>query len=153
MARLPLFSGRDLVKILNKVGYRQVRQRGSHMRLFCSSKKSVTVPDHKIIGPGLLRKILRDVELSPKEFENLVLKLKDKLPEPLKKYLSNISNAGELERIVKPGTILGRLIDHDINPLCGFFKSKGTKTATRKWIDARVSDLNSQRPSQNNAIS
>ena len=72
MARSSLFSGRDLVKILNKLGYRQVRQRGSHMRLFCPNRKSVTVPDHKIIGPGLLRKILRDAELSSTEFKKLL---------------------------------------------------------------------------------
>ncbi len=72
MTRLPLFSGKELTKTLSRIGYRQVRQRGSHMRLFCPGRKSVTIPDHKIIGHGLLRKILRDAELSPSEFEKLL---------------------------------------------------------------------------------
>lgn len=33
MAKLPVVSGRDLIKALEKVGYRTVRQKGSHIRL------------------------------------------------------------------------------------------------------------------------
>ncbi len=68
MPKLPILSGRKIIEILEKAGYRQVRQRGSHIRLDCSSRKSITVPNHKIIGRGLLRKILRDAEMSLKEF-------------------------------------------------------------------------------------
>ena len=57
--------------MLERIGYHVVRERGSHMRLSCPGRKSITVPDHKVISRGLLRKILRDVELSPEEFENL----------------------------------------------------------------------------------
>lgn len=68
MARLLILSGKEIIKILEKIGYRQVRQRGSHIRLAYFNKKSVTVPDYKIVSRGLLRKILRDVELSVEEF-------------------------------------------------------------------------------------
>ena len=68
MARLPILSGRSIVKALAKVGYGEVRQRGSHIRLACAGKKSITVPDHKVIGRGLLKKILRDAELSAEQF-------------------------------------------------------------------------------------
>ena len=68
MSRLPILSGRAIVKALAKAGYSEVRQRGSHIRLRAAGKKSITVPDHKEIGPGLLKKILRDAELSPDEF-------------------------------------------------------------------------------------
>lgn len=69
---LPLLSGKEVIKALAKTGYRAVRQRGSHIRLSCPAKKSVTVPDYKVIGHGLLRKILRDAELSPDEFGKLL---------------------------------------------------------------------------------
>jgi predicted RNA binding protein YcfA (HicA-like mRNA interferase family) len=49
-----------------------VRQRGSHIRLACAGKTSITVPDHKVIGRGLLKKILRDTELSADEFVKLL---------------------------------------------------------------------------------
>lgn len=72
MPRLPLFSGKDVVRVLSHFGYRTVRQRGSHIRLACPGKKSVTVPDHKVIGPGLLKKILRDIEMSIEDFRKFV---------------------------------------------------------------------------------
>ena len=71
MARLPLLSGRGLIKVLNKLGYREVRQRGSHVRLECPGRGPVTVPDYKLIDRSLLRKILRDAELTTNEFEEL----------------------------------------------------------------------------------
>ena len=72
MPRLPSLSSKEIIKALIKIGYREIRQRGSHIRLSCLHKKSVTVPDHKILGRGLLRKILRDAELSIKDFRNLL---------------------------------------------------------------------------------
>jgi len=68
MPRLPILSGEEAIKVLEKIGYHQIRQRGSHIRLAHSLKKSVTVPNYKIISRGLLRKILRDAEVSTEEF-------------------------------------------------------------------------------------
>jgi len=72
MDNLSILSGREIVKVLQKIGYREVRQRGSHIRLSCLNKKSITIPDHKTINRGLLRKILRDTELSREEFGELL---------------------------------------------------------------------------------
>lgn len=72
MPRLPILSGRKVIDALSKLGYKQVRQRSSHIRLFHPDKKSITVPDYKDISRGLLRKILRDAEISPQEFEKLL---------------------------------------------------------------------------------
>jgi len=68
MPQLPLLSGKHLIKILAKIGYEPVRQRGSHMRLSAPGKKSVTVPNYKQIDRSLLIKILRDAELKPEDF-------------------------------------------------------------------------------------
>jgi len=68
MPELPLLSGKELIKILTKLGYREIRQRGSHIRLSCPGRKSVTVPNYRAIDRSLLRKILRDAELGPEEF-------------------------------------------------------------------------------------
>jgi len=72
MPRLPILSGREIIKILHKLGYRKVRQRGSHIRLYCKDRKSITVPKHTIIGRGLLRRIIRDAEISVSEFRKLL---------------------------------------------------------------------------------
>ena len=70
--KLRILSGRGVVKALGKIGYEEVRQRGSHIRLAHPAKPSVSVPNHKEVGRGLLRKILRDAELSVEDFMKLI---------------------------------------------------------------------------------
>jgi len=71
MARLPVLRGQEIINALAKVGYYKTRQRGSHIRLECQGKKSITVPNHTV-GRGLLRKMLRDVSLTLEEFQKLI---------------------------------------------------------------------------------
>lgn len=68
MVRLSPISGRKLVNVLAKFGYKVVRQIGSHMRLSAPDRKSVTVPDYKAIDQSLIHKIIRDAEISIEEF-------------------------------------------------------------------------------------
>lgn len=49
MPELPILSGKEIIKVLSKVGYYVVRQRGSHIRLHCKNKKSITIPNYKSI--------------------------------------------------------------------------------------------------------
>jgi predicted RNA binding protein YcfA (HicA-like mRNA interferase family) len=74
VAKLPLISGKKAIKAFIKIGYYIVRQRGSHIRLHHPSKKPLTIPDHKVLGRGLLRKLLRDAELSREDFIRLLKK-------------------------------------------------------------------------------
>ena len=71
MPRLPRLSGRDVVNKLKRAGYIVVRKHGSHVRLHHSDRPSTTIPMHSVLGPGLLRKILRDTNLTPQEFIDL----------------------------------------------------------------------------------
>ena len=63
--RLPReISGEELVQHLTKLGYKQTRQTGSHIRLTCISDKGehhITVPQHKILRIGTLNNILSDI--------------------------------------------------------------------------------------------
>lgn len=68
MPQLPLLSGQRIIKILARIGYNPVRQRGSHIRLECPNRKAITVPNYKIIDRSLLRKIIRDADLTAEEF-------------------------------------------------------------------------------------
>ncbi|MFA5803614.1 MAG: type II toxin-antitoxin system HicA family toxin [Melioribacteraceae bacterium] len=68
MSELPILSGKEIIKVLSKIGYYVVRQRGSHIRLHCEDKKSITVLNYKSIDRSLLRKILRDSQISDEEF-------------------------------------------------------------------------------------
>jgi predicted RNA binding protein YcfA (HicA-like mRNA interferase family) len=54
--------GHQLVKALGRLGYRVVRQTGSHIRLQCDEPvHSITVPEHRPIKLGTLSGILSDV--------------------------------------------------------------------------------------------
>lgn len=74
MPRLPSVTAKDLVRVLEGIGFEAVRQRGSHLRLKHADGRTVTVPMHssKDVGRGLMRKILRDAELTPDEFLELL---------------------------------------------------------------------------------
>ena len=74
MSRLPVLQATDLLKALRKAGFKAVRQRGSHVRLRHDDGRVVTVPCHQgqDIGRGLLRKVLRDAELSLDDLRELL---------------------------------------------------------------------------------
>lgn len=73
MPKLSPIRGRELVVILEKLGFATIRQKGSHLRLAHSDGRKTTIPIHsgEKVGKGLLRKILRDVSLTPEEFDKL----------------------------------------------------------------------------------
>ncbi len=73
MPQLPLLSGEKVIQALSKIGYYKERQRGSHIRLYCVGRKPVTVPHYKIIDRNLLKKIIRDAELSSEKFIKLLV--------------------------------------------------------------------------------
>ncbi len=66
MPRLPALTGNEVVSALEKVGFQVIRQKGSHVRMQHEDTRVVTIAVHagKNIGRGLLRKILRDAELT-----------------------------------------------------------------------------------------
>lgn len=75
MPKLPSISGHEAIKCFEKLGYQIVRQRGSHARLHHksdASKRPLTVPKHKSLGKGLLRKLIRDAEISIEELLGLL---------------------------------------------------------------------------------
>ncbi|MGH9900139.1 MAG: type II toxin-antitoxin system HicA family toxin [Pyrinomonadaceae bacterium] len=73
MSVLPRVSGRDVVKVLMKVGYEQDRQRGSHiiLRQIMPPHRRIVVPDHNEVAKGTLRAIIRQTGLTVDEFKAL----------------------------------------------------------------------------------
>lgn len=74
MTKLPVLSGQEVIKILKKIGYRVIRQKGSHIRLDCSvpARKRITVPDYRSIDIDLLSRILKNADITKEEFLKLV---------------------------------------------------------------------------------
>jgi predicted RNA binding protein YcfA (HicA-like mRNA interferase family) len=71
MPKLPLLSGKEIIKALTKMGFEEIRQKGSHVIL---KKKTFTgdigcvVPLHKEVALGTLKGILKQASVSPDEF-------------------------------------------------------------------------------------
>lgn len=69
MSKLPVISGRECVRALERAGFVFTRQKGSHVFMARENPfASVTVPNHKEIKPGTLRSIIRDAGLTVDEF-------------------------------------------------------------------------------------
>ncbi len=68
--KLPLLSSTELIKILRKMGFEEIRQRGSHKYFKHPDGRATVVPIHpgRDIGRGLLRKILNEIEVTRDEF-------------------------------------------------------------------------------------
>ena len=75
--KLPLVESRTVIKILQIKGFQKLGQRGSHLQFKNEKGMIITVPVHpgRKIGRGLLRKIIRDLEITRKEFKELLDKV------------------------------------------------------------------------------
>lgn len=72
MSRLSIVSASHMIKILKKIGFLELRQKGSHLCMKHTDGRLVVIPLHgEDLGRGLIRKILRDIELSVEDYENL----------------------------------------------------------------------------------
>ena len=67
-------TGKELIRVLEQVGFEASRTRGSHFFLRHTDGRATSVPVHsgETIGPGLLSKILQDVELEVPELRRLL---------------------------------------------------------------------------------
>ena len=74
MSKLPVIFGRKLCKILEKIGYSIDHQTGSHiiLRNVEPPYRRLTIPNHKEIAKGTLRKVIRESGLALEEFNNLL---------------------------------------------------------------------------------
>jgi len=78
MTKLVPIGHKKLFKILEKLGFRAVRQKGSHSIWEHEDGRITVIPVHpgEKIGKGMLSKILADIELTVEEYEQYRLKKK-----------------------------------------------------------------------------
>jgi predicted RNA binding protein YcfA (HicA-like mRNA interferase family) len=73
--KLPVVSGKELIRALEKDGFQVIRQKGSHVILQKRSAQEVltsVVPFHDEIKKGTLRSILRKTRVSPEHLIKLL---------------------------------------------------------------------------------
>ena len=70
MPKAPILKPRQVVAILKRLGFVEVRRRGSHRQYRHSDGRGTTVPFHsgRDISPLLLRQIAKDIDLTLDEF-------------------------------------------------------------------------------------
>jgi predicted RNA binding protein YcfA (HicA-like mRNA interferase family) len=74
--RLPVVSGKEMVRLLETVGFKVVRIKGSHhmLRHITDTTRKATVPVHsnEDLRPGTLRQILQQAGISVDDFDSLL---------------------------------------------------------------------------------
>ena len=70
MPKYPVIKANEIIKVLNILGFYEVRQRGSHKQFHNNDGKNTTVPIHKgkDISPILLKQILKDIDIDLEDF-------------------------------------------------------------------------------------
>lgn len=71
MPKYPILSAREILRVLNLLGFVEIRQKGSHKQLKHLDGRCTTIPVHKgrDISPQLLKQILKDISIELHEFE------------------------------------------------------------------------------------
>jgi predicted RNA binding protein YcfA (HicA-like mRNA interferase family) len=63
-----MISGDDFVRAMRKIGYEVDHTTGSHMILLHPSRQRLSVPRHRELGRGILRRLIDQAGLSREEF-------------------------------------------------------------------------------------
>lgn len=72
MPHLPRLSGQETGAAFEKLGYQLRRVEGSHMIYKAAGKRPLSIPNHKELDVGLLRRLIRDAGITPKQFADLL---------------------------------------------------------------------------------
>ena len=76
MPKLPIVSGKEIIKALSKIGFKYVRTKGSHVILNKQDEEkgkiTVPIPLHKELAKGTLRSIMRQTGLDLEELLELI---------------------------------------------------------------------------------
>ena len=77
MSKLQIIDARKMEKMLFKLGFERVRQKGSHVFYRHPDGRTTSVPHHRgrDLARPLIKEILREIELSSDEYEEYLRKL------------------------------------------------------------------------------
>ncbi len=70
MSKLQIIDAQTMEKLLSFLGFKRVRQKGSHVFYRHSDGRTTTVPHHKerVLARPLIREILKDIEITVDEY-------------------------------------------------------------------------------------
>lgn len=70
MGTLPVLKAKEVIAILDRLGFKEVRQKGAHKQFRHPDGRRTTVPFHqgRDISPLLLNQIIKDIGITAEEF-------------------------------------------------------------------------------------
>ncbi len=73
MSKPPVLKAKEVVRIIEKLGFANTRKKGSHFFFRHPDGRTTVIPVHpgKTIGLGLMRSILNDIKISVEEFKKI----------------------------------------------------------------------------------
>ena len=73
MTKLVIIPAAKMAKILQQLGFKLIRQKGSHVFFKHSDGRATVIPMHKgeDLGKGITRSILADIEISLEDYDRL----------------------------------------------------------------------------------
>ena len=74
MPKLPIVKSRELVRVLEKLGFFESHRVGSHAQFKHCDGRRITIPIHKgkDIKGGILRGIIKDIDFTVEEFVKIL---------------------------------------------------------------------------------
>jgi len=77
MTRLSIVDFATMEKVLFSLGFQSVRQKGSHVFYRHPDGRTTTVPNHpgRNLARPLIREIIREIELTPEQFQKQLKKI------------------------------------------------------------------------------
>jgi predicted RNA binding protein YcfA (HicA-like mRNA interferase family) len=74
MSSFPSVTGPELIKALSRIGFSVTRVKGSHHWIIHPDGRRTSIPVHgkESLGPGILLKILRDIDLTRDDLRDLL---------------------------------------------------------------------------------
>lgn len=76
MSKLRLIDASRMEKLLFRLGFEKVRQRGSHAFYRHSDGRTTTLPHHKgrVLARPLIREILREIDITVEQYDGYLEK-------------------------------------------------------------------------------
>ena len=76
MGKLKVISGRDLAKLFEKLGWVEIRHKGSHIIMIKPGEIiTLSIPDHNEVAKGTLRSLIRSAGITIDEYNNALIDL------------------------------------------------------------------------------
>lgn len=75
MPKLPVISAKELARVLQKLNFAVIHQKGSHIKLkkkTTTGEQTIIIPNHKVIRKGTLKNILRLLDMRVEDLINLL---------------------------------------------------------------------------------